>query len=94
MLEDVVVGVAVPEDGAVDDDSFPWLVIGMVAIISAMASGSCSDLGFNSCRVAESSSLSSPTVLEGSSCFPPWMSRTSAGSVVEADKNSRRLEMV
>jgi len=41
-----------------------------------------------------SSSFSSPTVVEGSSGLPSSMSCTSAGRVVEADRNSRTFETV
>ena len=50
--------------------------------------------GGSSWRVAESCNLRSATVLEGARGWPPMIRRTSVGSVVEADKNSRTLETV
>ncbi len=51
--------------------------------------------GTDNCRVDDSASLSSQTVVLGSSGFPSSMSRLSAaGKLVEAERNSRTLEMV
>jgi len=47
--------------------------------------------GVESFNVDDSSSLSSPTVVDGSSGLPSSMSCTSAGRFVEADRNSRTL---
>ena len=47
--------------------------------------------GVDSLRVDDSSSLSSPTVVDGSSGLPSSMSCTSAGRLVEAERNSSRL---
>ena len=50
--------------------------------------------GGSSFKVEDSCSLSSATVLEGSSGLPSMMRRTSVGSVVEAERNSRTFETV
>ena len=50
--------------------------------------------GGSSFSVEDSDSLSSATVLEGSSGLPSMIRRTSVGRVVEAERNSRMLETV
>ena len=51
-------------------------------------------IGGDSCRVDDSSSFKSPTVLDGSKGLSSRVSRTSTGRVVEAERNSRTLETV
>lgn len=51
-------------------------------------------IGGDSCRVDNSSSFRSPTVLDGSKGLSSSVSRTSTGRVVEADRNSKTLETV
>lgn len=41
-----------------------------------------------------SSSLSSPTVVDGPNCLPPSTRFEPAGNVVDADKNSSTFEIV
>jgi hypothetical protein len=51
-------------------------------------------VGGSNCSVADSCSLSSATVLEGSNGLPSIMRRASGERVVEADRNSRMFETV
>ena len=84
-----------PEDGAGVDDVEAG---GNVVVISVGVGCGCSGSvgvvlldGVDSLRVDDSSSLSSPTVVDGSSGLPSSMSCTSAGRLVEAERNSSRL---
>jgi len=94
-LFDFFFGVEAPEEGIGVDDVE---VGGWIAVISE---GGCEGSvgvvllgGGGSFNVDDSSSLSSPTVVEGSRGFPSSMSCTSAGRFIEAERNSRTLETV
>jgi hypothetical protein len=86
------VGVAAPEGVAVDADDRDGFCVTMSDDVDCV--GVVLLEGDDNCRVADSSSLSSATVVEGSSGFPSSISWLSVGRFVEADRNSRTLEMV
>ena len=79
--------VAADEDGC---DSEPARVV----VVISEDSGSWLFLGVKRFKVDDSSSLRSPTVVEGSNCLPPKTSCEPAGNVVEADKNPSTLATV
>jgi hypothetical protein len=94
-----VVGVAVP-DVAVEaaGSACCCRVTVMSLAISVDDSGSVGAVpprrGESSCNVTEGCRLSSETVAKGSSAWPDCSNLASAGILVEAERNSRTLEMV
>jgi len=96
-LFDFFLGVAGPDKGVgVDEvDVGGWVV--MISVEEACGKGSVGEVlrdGEETLKVDDSSRLSSPTVVDGSSGFPSSMSWTSAGRFVEAERNSRTLDTV
>ena len=88
VLEAVEAGVEVPDcEGFTSVSGFGSSAFACIGEALRLTGGS-------SCNVDDSDSLSSATVVEGSSGLPSMMRRTSVGSVVEAERNSRILETV
>jgi hypothetical protein len=92
-LFDFFLGVEAPDEGAG--------VEVIEGIVEAVSDDPCADSvgvelldGDETFKVDDSSSLSSPTVVEGSNGFESSMSCTSAGKFVEAERNSRTFETV
>jgi len=90
----VDVGVLEPDVAA--DETGCAAEVASVVVVMSEDSGSwlLRNDGAKRFRVEDSSSLRSPTVVEGSSCLPPKTSLDSAGNVVEAERNSRTLATV
>ena len=87
MFDFLLVGVAAPEGVGVDVDDIAAAVVDDSVGVPLLE-------GEDTCNVDVSSSLSSATVVAGSSALPSSMSCTSAGRFVEAERNSRTLETV
>jgi len=87
-----LVGVAAPEVVGVDADDMEGFCVTMSDDDDCV--GVVLLEGDDNCSVDDSSSLSSATVVEGSRGFPSSISWLSAGRFVEADRNSRTLEIV
>lgn len=83
-VDDCVAGVDVPD--SVD--------LPTVAVVASCVGDAERRIGGSNCRLDVSDKLRSATVLEGSSGLPSMMRRTSAGRVVDAERNSRMLETV
>lgn len=96
LLDFFFVGVAVPEGTGVDDvEEGGWVMV--ISVVGCGCDGSVGVLlldGDETLSVDVSSSLSSPTVVDGSSGFPSSSNCTSSGKDVEADRNSRTFEIV
>lgn len=95
----VVIGVDVPDAAAEEAGSTCcWRVAVMSLAMSVEDSGSVGAVpprrGVRSWRVDEGCRLSSETVAEGSRVWPDCSNLASAGMLVEAERNSRTLEMV
>lgn len=94
-----MVGVLVPDSTGVDD---PVLFsegaggLAIVAVILSEVSGSwlLRGEGVRRFNAADSSKCSSLTVLAKSSCLPALISLEPAGSVVDAERNSRMFATV
>ena len=95
-----LVGVAVPEVmvEATAGSACCWSVAVMSLARSVEDSGSVGAVpprkGESSCNVEDGWRLSSETVEEGSRAWPACNNLASAGMLVEADRNSRTLEIV
>ena len=94
-LCDFFFGVEAPEEGlGVDEVDVEG---GEMVISGCGCNGSVGVIlldGDDNFSVDDSSSFSSPTVVDGCSGLPSSMSWTSAGRFVEAERNSRTLETV
>ena len=94
---DFFFGVDAPDEGTGVDEVD---VGGRVVVISASDGWACDGsvgvvlLDGDSFNVDDSSSFSSPTVVDGSSGLPSSMSCTLAGRFVEAERNSSTLDTV
>ena len=84
-VEVCVAGVEVPDSAG---------VVPVAVVVPSCVGDAERRVGGSSLRVEVSCSLSSATVLKGSKGLPSMMRCTSAGRVVEADRNSRILETV
>lgn len=85
-----------PEGTGVDDvDEGGWVMV--ISVVGCGCEGSVGVLpldGDETLRVDVSSSLSWPTVVDGSRGLPSSSNCTSSGRDVEADRNSRTFEIV
>lgn len=89
VLEVVEAGVDVP-----DCDGFTSVGVGADDSEDGCVGETLRLVGGSSCSVADSCSLSSATVLDGSNGLPSIMTQASGERVVEADRNSRMFETV
>lgn len=89
-----LVGVAVPDVVGVEVPDADGFCVTISVVAGADCVGVVLREGEESWSVEDSSSLRSATVVDGSRGLPSSMSWLSVGKFVEAERNSRTLEMV